>query len=156
MDGVPLFAVVMPAYWLERRDLHEIVCGIVGRANVRYPAQLVIDNTSQGELDYEVYRPMDLGSGLYFYSTAAYCDANWRPVQEAAGLARRSDQPSASEVDRRFDDLLAGFPPLQLRVGGRAIEVVVSGKPNRNAFPDPPPDDREHNGDEDLHDDGAR
>lgn len=134
VDGIPVFACVVPAWWLSRTDVYEITVFVLGRPDRRYSLTLVGPTGQRVPLPVQaeetrVY-PLTEGPWRHFYK--AYVDGRGAAVSEAEvikELGGNSRPMDTSELRRRWDTMGQQMGQWSLACGDDVIRVMPVPEP---------------------------
>ena len=124
VDGVPVMATVIPAWWLSEPDIFEITVLFLGQQDKSYELWMVDNGGRQIPFvpDPASSRLFPLAENIWQGTWRTYVDRTWMAVKNVSSLPSRSDVGS----DKAEQDALRGHDVLQRM--GTSWKVVINGK----------------------------
>lgn len=134
VDGIPILASIVPAWWLARPDVYQITVIVLGRPDRRYSLALVKASGQQAPLQVhaEGTRVYPLADGVWRHHYQAYVYANGSHVDDgevikSAGLGISTI--STQELDSRWQLAEESMGRWKLVCGMSTIPMVAAHQP---------------------------
>lgn len=127
IDGIPVMASMIPAWWVKRNDVYEIRIIVLGKKDAKHDISLVKEDGQLVHLSTEpMVRVFPVAEGLWVYSYKSYMDDKWMQLGNEASLGSSdAEELYPRESIRRFEQLKQRDPDLSLIVGDERLPLVI-------------------------------
>lgn len=126
VDGVPVGAEVIPAWWLQRDDVYEIIVFFLGQEHSDRDITLITPDGRSNRLAPYDHKTTPTIDRVWIHRCHFYVDAQWRPASPGPSNVEDKDN---DEIRKRFKQMRALRALPAIAVGDQRIGIVMGEAP---------------------------